>query len=361
MNQEIKFCTSFDGTRIGYASSGNGSPLVMTTNWLSHLEFDWESPVWNHWITQLSKEHTLIRYDQRGCGLSSLETDDLSLDALVRDLETVVESLELDKFPLLGICSGAPVAMAYAVQHPDKVTHLILHGAFGIKRQTDISAARRERIQTMLGLVRTGWGQDNPAFRQFFSTLFMPDATQEQMDWYNDLQHRSTSPDTALQILKMVINLDVSSLLPQVTVPSLVLHSRGDAVVSFDQGCDIAAAIPDARFVALESQNHILLGDEPAWDRFLAEFHTFIGGKSAEKDSVNSEKIFPELTPRQREVLDLIARGHSNTQIADRLFISPKTVGNHINRIFSKLQVKDRAKAIVLAREAGLGQSDPSA
>ncbi|MCF7805209.1 MAG: alpha/beta fold hydrolase [Candidatus Marinimicrobia bacterium] len=355
MNQEIKFCNSFDGTRIGYATSGSGLPIMMTTNWLSHLEFDWDSPVWNHWLTELSEQHTLVRYDQRGCGLSAWETNDLSLDALVKDLEAVVDALGLEKFPLLGICSGAPAALAYTVRHPDKVSHLILHGAFGLQKQQNVSPERREQIQSMLGLMKSGWGQDNPAFRQFFSTLFMPEATSEQMDWYNELQRRSTSPDIAVKILKMVVSLDVSELLGKVEVPALVLHSRGDAVVSFEQGCEIAAAIPDARFVALESQNHILLEDEPAWDRFLTEFYAFIGGKSEQKNPENTDNIFPELTPREREVLDLIARGDSNSQIAEQLFISPKTVGNHINRIFSKLQVSDRAKAIVLARESGLG------
>ena len=359
MNQEIRFCTSRDGTRIGYATSGKGSPLVMTTNWLSHLEFDWDSPVWRHWITQLSKDHTLIRYDQRGCGLSAWEVKDLSLEALIQDLDSVVSALDIDRFPLLGVCSGGPVAIAYAAQYPEKVSHLILHGSFGLQRWGRESGRGGEKMRTMIGLVRSGWGQNNPAFRQFFTTLFMPEATPEQMDWYNELQRRSTAPEIAENVLRMVAGLDISALIPKVKAPTLVLHSRDDALVSFQQGCELGSRIPDARFVALESKKKILLGGEPAWQRFLAEFRAFVSTGESEHQPEESPEVFPELTPRQREVLDLISRGYKNHQIAGELYISPKTVSNHINRIFSKLQVDDRAQAIVLAREAGLGRQDP--
>lgn len=355
MEQQIRFCSSFDGTRIAYATAGSGPPLVMLTNWLSHLEFDWDSPVWRHWLTEFSRNHTLVRYDRRGCGLSDREVQDFSIDTLVKDLATVVDALDPAPFPLVGICSGSPVAIAYTVRYPEKVTRLVLHGSFGIKHYKSYTKQEIEKMQTMLRLMKVGWGQDNPAFRQFFTTLFMPDATSEQMDWYNELQRISTSPEVAFRILKQIADTDTKAILSQVQVPVLVTHSRGDAIVSLDEACELATLIPDARFVPLESKNHILLDGEPAWHRFLAEVRTFLGGEIAEPSSKTDQMVFPELTPREREVLQLIAQGLDNTEIADRLFVSSKTIRNHITHIYDKLQVGHRAQAIVMAREAGLG------
>jgi len=356
MEQQIRFCSSFDGTRIAYATAGSGPPLVMLTNWLSHLEFDWDSPVWRHWLTEFSRNHTLIRYDRRGCGLSDWEVQDFSIEILVKDLARVVDALELEAFPVVGICSGSPVAIAYAVRYPERVTRLILHGSFGVKHYSRYSEEEIEKFQTMLRLMKVGWGQDNPAFRQFFTTLFMPDATPEQMDWYNELQRISTSPEVAFRILKQISDTDTRSILSEVRTPTLVTHSRGDAIVSLDEACELATRIPDARFVPLESKNHLLLKDEPAWQRFLAEVRAFLGTGISESGPGSPQDVFPELTPREREVLQLIALGLDNGEIADRLFISSKTIRNHITHIFDKLQVDHRAQAIVLAREAGLGR-----
>lgn len=357
--QEIKFCTSSDGMRIAYAKTGSGPPLVKVANWLSHLEFDWESPVWRHWLNGLSQHHTLIRYDQRGCGLSDREADRLSIEALVDDLEEVVNDLGLEEFPLLGICSGGPVAYKYALRHPDRVSHLILYGAYGSKSTDNYSANKVAEAKTMLRLIKIGWGRENPAFRQFFTSLFIPEGDSEQMNWFNDLQRVSTTPKMAYRIQHLLFNLNGVTFDDAFNIPTLVLHSRNDAVVPFDDGRDWAAKIPGARFVPLESSNHILLEDEPAWQRFLAEVHSFIGtGTDTKESGEQSEYAFPELTPRQNEVLDLIAQGLDNDEIAKKLYISPKTVSNHINTIFHKLQVETRARAIVLAREAGFGQAN---
>lgn len=275
MEQDIRFCTAPDGVRLAYATVGQGPPLVKAAHWLSHLEFDWDSPVWRHWWTELSRHHTLIRYDARGCGLSDWNVEDFSFEAWVQDLETVVEALGLERFPLLGISQGGPGAIAYAVRHPEKVSHLILYGTFGRGR------ARRdphqaEVAETLHSMMRVGWGQDNPAFRQVFTTLFVPEATTEQMRWFNDLQRLTTSPENAIRIRETSNVIDVRDLAPRVTVPTMILHARGEAGVPFEEGRQLATRIPGARLVPLEGNNHILLEDEPAWTRFLHEVRAFL-------------------------------------------------------------------------------------
>lgn len=275
--QQIRYSISADGVRIAYAVVGSGPIFVKAANWLSHLEFDWESPVWRHWLTALSAQHTLVRYDERGCGLSDWDVSELSVDAFVRDLEGVVETLGLERFPLLGISQGGPVALSYAVRHPEKVSHLILYGTYSAGRfHRTYSPEQNEQAQTILQLIKLGWGEDNPAFRQFFTTLFMPEATAEQMHWFNDLQRHSASPEMAYRLEEAFFHIDVRPLLQQVTTPTLILHAREDAVVPYAEGRQLATLIPGARFVTLESKNHILLENEPAWPRFLDEVQRFI-------------------------------------------------------------------------------------
>lgn len=357
MEQQIRFCTSPDGIRIAYATAGQGPPLVKAANWLSHLEFDWNSPVWRHWLMALAGENTLVRYDERGCGLSDWEVADFSLDAWVQDLETVVTAAGLDRFPLLGISKGGAVAIAYAARYPEKVSRLILYGAYA-RGRFHRSAGREhtELGEVLLKLMRLGWGEDNPAFRQLFATLFLPDADPEQARWFNDLLRISIAPEVAVRLETAAYSLDASGLAPRVSAPTLVLHAIEDAVVPFEEGRLLAGLIPGAHFVPLQSKNHILLADEPAWPRFLAEIRRFLGGEGSEFALATEEEPFPELTQREREVLDLIAQGLNNTQIAQCLVISPKTVRNHITSIFSKLEVPDRARAIILARNGGLGR-----
>lgn len=276
--QQIRFCTSPGGIRIAYATVGQGPPLVKVANWLSHLEYDWRSPVWRHWLEGLSNRHTLVRYDERGCGLSDWDIEDFSIDAWVRDLETVVETVGLDRFPLLGMSQGGPIAIAYAVRHPEKVSHLILYGTFArgwIKRNPPLEEV--EEIETWLKLIKVGWGRENPAFRQVFAGYFLPEGTPEQISWFTDLQRLSTSTENAIRFSNAFWDIDVSDLATRVAVPTLVLHARDDASAPFDEGRQLAALIPNAQLVSLESKNHILLEDEPAWSQFLAEVYKFLG------------------------------------------------------------------------------------
>jgi pimeloyl-ACP methyl ester carboxylesterase/DNA-binding CsgD family transcriptional regulator len=375
MEQNIRFYRTPDGVQLAYATVGQGLPLVKAANWLSHLEFDFQSPVWRHWWHSLSQRYALIRYDERGCGLSDWEVPDFSFDAWVRDLETLVDVMGLERFALLGISQGGAVAIAYAVKHPDKVSHLILYGAYAqghLKRKT--TPEEQEAIELTTKLVRLGWGKENPAFRQLYTSHFIPEGTLEQLNWFNDLQRISTSPENAEKFVNVFNQIDVRDLATQVQVPTLVMHSQEDAKVPFAQGKLLAALIPNAKFVPLDSKNHLLLDHGPAWQRFLRELNQFVQPtlartteaisagalQSANRESDRSHltplaAIREALTEREQEILDLIARGWSNTQISEHLSISPKTVRNHITNIFVKLQVTTRAEAIVRARNAGLG------
>jgi len=277
LRQEIRFCNSFDGTRIAYATVGEGPPIVKAANWLTHLEFDWESPVWTHVFTELSRDHLLVRYDDRGNGLSDWDVADISFDAFLKDLEHVVDAAKLDRFVLLGISKGASVSAAYAALHPERVSHLVLVGGFATGRMVEASERRRENELAMRTLMRASWGSDNPAFRQLFTSTFIPNARPEHMKWMNDLQRMTASPDNALRLRIAAGDIDVRPLLPRITAPTLVMHSRGDAAVTYDRGLALAAGIPNARFVTLESNNHLLTADEPAWPKFLDEFRRFLG------------------------------------------------------------------------------------
>ena len=275
--QEIQFCQTRDGVQLAYSRMGNGPPLVKTGNWMTHLEFDFESPIWQHLYWELSRDHTLIRYDARGNGLSDRNVQDVSFESFVGDLEVVVDAAGLNRFALLGISQGCAVSIAYAVRHPERVTHLILFGGYAVgwaKRSR--SAAEKEQDEAMLTLMRLGWGQENPTFRQLFTSQFIPGGSKAQADWFNELQRISTSPEDAVRNLIANGDTDVTALLAQVSVPTLVMHSRGDARVPFDLGRRLAAGIPGARFVPLASGNHLILEDEPAFPRFLQEIRTFI-------------------------------------------------------------------------------------
>ncbi len=276
LSQDIRFCTTADGVRIAYATVGEGPPLVKAANWMNHLEYDWESPIWRHWVGELARDHQFVRYDERANGLSDWEVEELSFEALVSDLETVVDAVGLERFALLGISQGAAVSVAYAVRHPERVSRMVIYGGYaqGWRARSDPKEiAWREAAGT---LIRQGWGQDNPAFRQVFTTLFIPEGTSEQIRWHNELQRKCTSPDNAARLHDAFSTIDVSGLLPQVSAPTLVLHCRDDAVAPFDQGRLFATSIPGARFVPLESPNHLILPDEPAWARFMTEVRAFL-------------------------------------------------------------------------------------
>jgi pimeloyl-ACP methyl ester carboxylesterase/DNA-binding CsgD family transcriptional regulator len=356
--QQIRFCTSRDGVRIAYAVMGNGPPLVRAAHWLTHIEFDAVSPVWRHWLAELSRNHRLVRYDGRGCGLSDWEAEDLSFAGWLRDLEAVVDAAGLDRFPLLGISRGGAIAVAYAARHPERVSRLVLYGAFarGAYVCTPSSDAVAEH-EMQICLAELGWDRDNPASRQLFATLLQPDGTYEQHQSFAEMMRLATCARNAGALLREAARIDVRPQASQITCPTLVLHARCDARVPFDEGRLLAALIPGARFVPLEGRNHIIVDNEPAWHQVAAELHTFL----ADEGNVNSPLFEELLSARESQVLDLIAEGLANQEIAQRLFISEKTVRNHINSIFGKLSVSTRAQAIVLAREAGLGhsRSDP--
>jgi pimeloyl-ACP methyl ester carboxylesterase len=297
--QTIRFCTSADGARIAFATVGGGPPLVKAANWLNHLEFDWNSPVWRHWLRELGRDHTLVRYDERGCGLSDWSAGEMSVDAWVRDLEAVVDTLELERFPLLGISQGAAVAVAFAVRHPERVSHLILYGGYLRGRlHQGLTPKEMEERELMIHMVRAGWGQDHPAFRQVFTTLFIPDADREQVDWFNELQRISTTPENAARMIEVFHRIDVRSIAPRVRAPTLVLHAKGDLRVPFAEGRLIATTIPGARFVPLDSRNHLLLEGEPAWPRFLTAVREFLGVPS------EGSSVRLPLTPERRRQVE---------------------------------------------------------
>jgi pimeloyl-ACP methyl ester carboxylesterase/DNA-binding winged helix-turn-helix (wHTH) protein len=276
LQQEVHFCASSDGTQIAYASVGQGSPVIKTANWLNHLEYDWESPVWSPLFQAIASEHQLIRYDARGNGLSDSDVPEMSFDTFVRDLETVVDAVGVKRFALFGISQGCAISIAYAVRYPERVSHLVLYGSFARGRKKRGTSEAIANSDALITLIRQGWGQENPAFRQLFTSLFIPGGTEEQTKWFNDLQRITTSPENAARLRQVVDDIEVTALLSKVTTPTLVLHCRGDAVQPFDEGRRLAAGIPGARFVALEGRNHIPLQGEPAWSRLVQEMRDFL-------------------------------------------------------------------------------------
>jgi DNA-binding winged helix-turn-helix (wHTH) protein/pimeloyl-ACP methyl ester carboxylesterase len=274
--QEIRYCTTGDGVRLAYATTGNGPPLVKASNWLTNLDFEWGSPIWRHWYSELSRHHRLVRYDERGNGMSERDVDYGSFDAWVHDLETVVEAAGLDRFPLLGISRGGSIAIAYAVKHPERVTHLVLHGAFAAGVNHAGTPEEIEAHCALSSLLRLGWGLNNPAFCKTFTSRFIPESTPEHEQWFDELQRVSTSPENAARLLERGAEIDVRPLLPQIKAPTLVLHCDRDRAVPPERGRALAAGIPGARYVSLPSANHLMLEDEPAWSLFLEELGLFL-------------------------------------------------------------------------------------
>jgi class 3 adenylate cyclase/pimeloyl-ACP methyl ester carboxylesterase len=275
--QKIQFCMAPDGVQIAYSRIGRGPPLVKTGNWMTHLEFDFESPIWQHLYRELARDHTLIRYDARGNGLSDREVEDVTFETFVHDLETVVDAAGVERFALLGISQGCAVSVGYAVKHPERVTHLVLYGGFAVGwNKRLVTEGEMQIYSAMVTLMGLGWGQDDAAFRQLFTSQFVPGASKQQADWFNELQRISTSPADAVRTFMAAGNIDVTNLLTKLTLPTLVMHARDDACVPFDAGRRMAAGIPGARFVPLPSRNHLILEDEPAFARFLEEMRNFL-------------------------------------------------------------------------------------
>ena len=268
-SQKVRFCKSKDGTQIAYATIGSGPPLVRAGHWLTHLEHDWHSPVWRPFLDELGKTFQVTRYDQRGNGLSDWSIKDYLLDSFVDDLEAVVDVANLDRFALYGTSGGVPISISYVVRHPERVSHLILHGGYVKGRTLRSSQAEREQGEAILALMRHGWGKEGSPFIKAFTSMYIPDGTKEQMDSLVDLQARTISPENAVNLRSAVDKFDVTDLLTKVTVPTLVLHAHNDGVHPLDEGRKLATGIKDAEFVLLDSANHAILHQEPAWDRLF--------------------------------------------------------------------------------------------
>jgi len=351
--QRIRYVKSVDNVSLAWAEAGHGMPLVKAANWLTHLEYDWESPVWRHWTRFLARHFRYIRHDERGCGMTEREVGDLSFLRWVDDLERVVDAAVIERpFALLGISQGAASAVAYAVRHPRRVSHLILYGGYavGTYRRGDEEATSKFRAVTEL--MRQGWNQENPAFRQVFTSRFIPEGSAEQIEWFNELCMRTTTPAIGARLMDARGDVEARDLLAQVKVPTLVLHSARDQVVPLSEGIRLAREIPDACFIQLDSCNHVLLEHEPAWQDFQQAVLEFTQQIAPAMESASATGF--ALTPREHATLALLCDGSSNAQIGWSLGISEKTVRNHLSHLYEKLGVHSRSAAIVLAFERNL-------
>jgi pimeloyl-ACP methyl ester carboxylesterase/DNA-binding CsgD family transcriptional regulator len=347
ISQRVRFAKAEDGVRIAYAVTGSGPVLVRAPHFLTHIEYDWRMPVRRHWIETLSKSYTVVRFDPRGCGLSDRDPPQLSLDHWVSDLEAVIDSAGLTRFTLFGPSQGGAVAMKYAVRHPERVNRLVLFGAFARGKLARKSAAEIEDANAQLKLVELGWGSDDPTYRQVFASQMMPGASSEDQRLLAEMMRLSTSPACAARLIRMFYEIDVVVTAHAITCPTLLFHARHDRRVPYDEGLVLAGMIPGARLVTLETINHMPPPDDPVWPVFLQELRTFLAS--------GEDKSLAELTQRELEVLEQLARGLDNRTIALRMGVSEKTVRNHLTRVFEKIRVRRRGEAIVWAREAGLG------
>ncbi len=354
MDQRIAFARSKDKTTIAYALSGEGPPLVRAGTWLTHVHHDWESPIWAHWLRFMSERHTLVRYDPRGCGLSQTDVDTLTFDDWVADLEAVVDRLELESFPLFGMSQGGAVAAEYAIRHPERVTQLTLYAPL-VTGWHDHSNAFAQQWQLMEQLVLAGWGESNMAFPSMFANLFLPKSRPETRQWYAELQRKSASKQVAGRFMHLLGELSMFSRLKEIRVPTLVIQIAREQVIDPRTVTGIAGEIPGSQFVSIDSSNHILLEDEPGWQEFKKVFAQHVpGAAAAPHRSTDARERIAQLSNREQKILGEIAKGLSNREIAEGLFISEKTVRNHITSVFDKLGVSSRAQAIVMAKEAGL-------
>ena len=344
MTQAVRFCQTSDGVRVAYAATGSGAPLVRAPHWLTHIEFDWQMPVRRHWIEEFSKTYRYFRFDPRGTGLSQRDAPEIGLEGWVRDLEAVVDAAGLARFALLGPSQGGAVAIEYAVRHPERVSRLVLVGAFA-RGKNKRSPEQSEDARAQLKLVELGWGSDDPAYRQVFASQMMPTGSAQEVASLTEMMRLSATPATAVQIVRMLYDIDVMASARRVGCPTLLLHSRGDRRVPHEEGQFLAGLIPGARFVTIESINHLLPADDPAWPTLVAHLREFVPSTSLPAD----------LSERERDVLEQLANGLDNGGIAERLGMSEKTVRNHMTRIFEKIGAHHRGEAIVLARQAGYG------
>jgi pimeloyl-ACP methyl ester carboxylesterase/DNA-binding CsgD family transcriptional regulator len=348
IRQHIRYVTARDGARLAWADAGSGPTLVKAANWLTHLEYEWESPVWKHWMQFFSSHFRFVRSDERGCGMSEWRRGSLAVDQWADDLESVIDAARpVEPVTLLGISQGGAACILYAVRHPERVARMILYGAYARGAFRRGTPHKESAYRAMVDLARVEWGNDNPAFRQVFTSRFIPEGTPEQIKWFNDLCLKTTTGEIAAELFEARAMMDVTALLPQVRTPTLIVHARGDAICPVEEGQLLAARIQGAEFVEVDSRNHVLLEHEPAWRRFQDAVLAFVDVRGT------SNQAFAALSTRERQVLGLMTEGLSNADIGERLAISEKTVRNHASNIFDKLGVWSRAQAIVFARDHG--------
>jgi pimeloyl-ACP methyl ester carboxylesterase/DNA-binding CsgD family transcriptional regulator len=352
--QDIRFARSTDGVGIAYAVHGSGPPLLIDACWLSHLQFDWQSPVWRHFLVELGKIATVIRYDERGHGLSDRGVTDHSLEARVADLEAVADDAGFERFALLAMAQGGPVAIEYAARHPERLTRLAFYASYP-GAQAAATAEQLELSAAFEALIKVGWARPTSEFRRVFSSMMIPGGTEEQMRWLDDLQKMSVDAETAVLARAQRQLIDSSPRMAELDLPTLVLHSRGDQMIAFEECRALAAGIRGARLVALESNNHIVLADEPAWPVFLREITSFLAPDRAlmpppvANDATSS--ALSTLSPRELDILGLAAQGLDNDAIAAELVLSVRTVERHLQNTYAKLGLQGRS-----ARAAAVGK-----
>src|SRR3954451_11175959 len=352
--QQVRFCRAPDGTRIAYAVHGSGAPLLISTCWLSHLQFDWESPVWRHFLVDLGRFATVIRFDERGHGLSDWDVTDHGLEARIGDLEAVADAAGVDRFALMAMAQGGPVAISYAARHPERVTRLVFYGSYSAADR-DRTAEERETEDAFGTLIKVGWARPDSTFRRVFTSLMIPGASEEQMRWLDDLQRVSVSTSTAVLARRQRGQADADHLLAQLDVPTLILHSIGDRMNEFKYGRRLASTIAGARLVPLESDNHIVLEDEPAWPVFVDEVRRFLEPDQGVAPAARAA-VEDLLSERELEVLRLAATGLGNDEIAAELVLSVRTVERHLQNVYDKLGVRGRsARTAAAARLLAAG------
>jgi pimeloyl-ACP methyl ester carboxylesterase/DNA-binding CsgD family transcriptional regulator len=357
MKQNIQFCTTADGVKLAYAVSGDGPPLVLNSAWLTHLGPQWRNLAWQPWLETLSNDYRLLRYDARGCGLSDRDPADLSFEAWVRDFESVVDAAGLEQFSILATSQHGAVAIAYAARHPERVRKLVLFGTNAVGRMLwhDLPL-EMEKACVVPPLLRLGWGQENnDALLRVCAHTFQPGGTLAHWHAWCDLQRAATSAEIAVRMLEIDWNVDVREAARNLKCPVLIMHPKRDGVVPIEVGRSLVSLIPGSRFVEIDSDNHMPLADEPAWPRVVSEVRGFLGEPAPALAAGGRALALDDLTPRERAVLEGIAAGLDNAELAAALGLSEKTVRNHVTRLFDKIRVKHRYEAIVRAREAGLG------
>jgi pimeloyl-ACP methyl ester carboxylesterase/DNA-binding CsgD family transcriptional regulator len=352
--QDIRFARSADGVGIAYAVHGSGPPLLIDACWLSHLQFDWQSPVWRHYLVELGRIATVVRYDERGHGLSDRGVTDHGLEARVADLEAVADDAGLERFALLAMAQGGPVAIEYAARHPERLTRLVFYNSFA-GDQLPTTPEQAELCATLESLIRLGWARPTAEFRRVFTSQMIPGGTEEQMRWLDDLQRMAVDAETAVLAMSHRRAADSTARLAGLDLPTLVLHSVGDRMQEFRHSRKLAANIRGARLVALPSDNHIVLADEPAWRVFLREVTEFLAADRVPAPVEEREKADVALTsllsPRELDILRLAARGCDNDAIAAELFLSVRTVERHLQNAYGKLGLQGRsARTAAVAR-----------